>query len=139
MEDWETLKQFGYTASRVHQLGIKAAMNELATKRIEENLYGELEAVLMYSKRNTKYGIKLEHQRLRAKKHYLAKTFDEIAIISMDVKAGTDDIVIIRFYKIENRTINRKKIHKITKKVTLIDDEILLFFANGGVHPQGEQ
>lgn len=134
-KDWEYINQFGFTGSKVFEAGVKACMNELVGKRIDEQLYGEYEAFAMQKRRQTKYGIKLETKAIRHKLHYSAKCYQRIIIISLTPSPKGENRVIIRYYTVENNCINRKKIHSMSKRVDLIDKEILLFFANGGVHP----
>ena len=137
IDDWEVLQKFGFTGSKVFEEGVKSCMNQLAVKRVDEQLYGEFEAFVMYRKRNTQYGLKLESLNIRHKLHHNAKLFSRISIIGLQAHPSGDNYVSIRYYKInKDGLIKRNKIHSMKKKVEKIDKEILLFFANGGVHQQ---
>lgn len=133
-EDWNLLKSFGYTAGTIFNEGLKSCMNQLATKRVDESLYGEYEAYLMFKRRKTKYGFRHEPRRIRAKLHPTAVSYNRIVIISLTPCPKGNNMVIVRYYLIDSNTINRKEIHSVRKKVNYIAEEILLFFANGGNH-----
>ncbi len=111
-------------------------MNEIATKRIDESLYGEYEAYIMYKKRNGKHGLKLETRAIRHKLSPNSKTYAHVAILGISPCPRGDNMVVIRYCKIQKKMVKRKKIFTIRKKVDFIDEEILLFFANGGVHAE---
>lgn len=132
--DWGYLRHFGYSASVIFSKGIKHCMNEIAIKRVDESLYGEFEAFVMYKKRNGKHGLVLEPRAIRSKLDPRSITYDHIAIIGLSPCPRGDNMIVIRYYKLENGRIVRKEIHSIRKKVDFIDEEILLFFANGGTH-----
>ena len=134
LDDWETLKGCGYSASVIFEQGIIASLNQLATKRVDECLYGEYEAYIMYKKRNGKYGIKLETRAIRAKITASAKTYVKVNIISLSPCPRGGDMVVIKYFKFKNKVIDRSKIFTIRKRVHHIDEKILLFFANGGNH-----
>jgi len=132
--DWEYINGFGYTGTKVFEAGIKSCMNQLVSKRIDEQLYGEYEAYLMQKRRKTKYGINIETKAIRHKLNPNAKCYKRIMIISLSPDPSGGNRVIIRYFTLEKNTIKRDKIHSIKKRVDLIDKEILLFFANGGTH-----
>ena len=134
-EDWNYLKSYGYTAGKIFLEGLKSCMNQLATKRVDESLYGEYEAYLMFSRKKTKYGYRLEPRCFRAKLGIAAVNYNRISIISLSPCPRGDNMVVVRYYKIGQRNeIIRTKIYTVRKKVNHIDEKILLFFSNGGNH-----
>jgi hypothetical protein len=62
-------------------------------------------------------------------------SYNRIAVISLTPCPKGDNMVVIRYYKVDaNGLVKRKEILSVRKKVQYIDEEILLFFANGGHH-----
>lgn len=133
-QDWQELKGFGYTVNKIFSEGIKSCMNQVAIKRMDESLYGEYEAFLMWSQRKTAYGYRHELRCVRANLNHGAKNYTRVVILSLSPCPNGGNMVVARYYPIKSNTIIRKEILSVRKKVEHIDKEILLFFANGGNH-----
>lgn len=134
-EDWNYLKSYGYTAGKIFLEGIKSCMNQLATKRVDESLYGEYEAYLMFTRQKTNHGYRLEPRVFKSKLAPQAVNYNRVSIISLSPCPRGDNMVVVKYYKIGQRNeIIRTKIYTVRKKVNRIDEKILLFFSNGGNH-----